>query len=336
MTPKFFYRMADALKTVTQTYSSKVAPNPRLAVLLSLTGLTFSMAMPACDGGGAHRDPSPGIQGGPSVSLGNCVSHSDVTKSVFSTKCAGCHNWGDANLAKATATKILDKITNVPPKMGGEPMPKGSSLSEAEKKLVEAWVTGGAQLTCAVGKQPEGETGVPGGVPTPPPTPAPPLPEPTIAKTCAGCHGQNGVGVTEQFPNLAGQSTSYLDKQLRDFRSRDRVDPIMNGFAQQLSDADATLLSNYYASLAAFRNGAAGGPTAPAEASSCTGCHGANGVASRGMPNVPDLAGQRFDYLAKQLKAFKSGERKDPVMSGMVSNLTDKQIEDLAKYFSGL
>lgn len=48
------------------------------------------------------------------------------------------------------------------------------------------------------------------------------------------------------------------------------------------------------------------------------------------------MAGQKEAYLAKQIKAFRDGERTDPTMAPMVANLTDEDIADLAAYYSSL
>ncbi len=68
------------------------------------------------------------------------------------------------------------------------------------------------------------------------------------------------------------------------------------------------------------------------KASMCTACHGVNGRAV--VKGYPHLAGQDETYLIKQLKDFKSGARKDPVMQGIVASLTDEAIENLAAHFS--
>lgn len=64
----------------------------------------------------------------------------------------------------------------------------------------------------------------------------------------------------------------------------------------------------------------------------CAACHGADGnsVASA----QPSLAGQHAKYLESQLKAFKSGERKNPIMLGMASSLSDADMKNVAEYFS--
>jgi len=71
-----------------------------------------------------------------------------------------------------------------------------------------------------------------------------------------------------------------------------------------------------------------------AKAAACAACHGAEGVSA--MDIWPNLAGQKPGYLVKQMKAFRDGGRKDPMMSPMASALTDEDINNLAAYFSGL
>jgi len=71
-----------------------------------------------------------------------------------------------------------------------------------------------------------------------------------------------------------------------------------------------------------------------AKAAVCAGCHGAKGISAN--PLWPNLAGQKDQYLMKQLKAFRDGSRKDPTMSSMAKPLSDADIANLAAYFSGL
>ena len=66
----------------------------------------------------------------------------------------------------------------------------------------------------------------------------------------------------------------------------------------------------------------------------CTGCHGAEGLSNNSL--WPNLAGQKKEYLAKQLLAFKKNERKDPLMNPIASSLSDNDIELIATYFSNL
>lgn len=66
----------------------------------------------------------------------------------------------------------------------------------------------------------------------------------------------------------------------------------------------------------------------------CVACHGPEGKSSN--PLWPNLAGQKDQYIMKQLKAFRAGERKDPLMSPMAAGLSDEDIENLAAYFSSI
>lgn len=69
------------------------------------------------------------------------------------------------------------------------------------------------------------------------------------AAVCAGCHGPKGISATGAFPNLAGQKAEYLTAQLKAFRAKTRVAPVMNGMAANLKDADIDNLAAYFASL---------------------------------------------------------------------------------------
>ena len=69
------------------------------------------------------------------------------------------------------------------------------------------------------------------------------------AAMCASCHGQNGLSSSPIFPNLACQKASYLAKQLQDFKSGARNDPMMVSFAKSLSEDDIENLSTYYNQL---------------------------------------------------------------------------------------
>jgi cytochrome c553 len=67
-------------------------------------------------------------------------------------------------------------------------------------------------------------------------------------------------------------------------------------------------------------------------ASTCFGCHGPEGISAN--PKYPNLAGQSAEYLMKQLNAFRSGARKDPIMMPMVSSMSDADVENVAAFFA--
>lgn len=85
------------------------------------------------------------------------------------------------------------------------------------------------------------------------------------------------------------------------------------------------------ASPVAFAGDAAAGK---AKAQSCVSCHGMNGKSTN--PNNPNLAGQKKNYLIKAMKAYKSGDRKDPMMSSLMGSLSDADMENLAEFFSSV
>ena len=68
------------------------------------------------------------------------------------------------------------------------------------------------------------------------------------------------------------------------------------------------------------------------KAKACAACHGADGNSA--SADFPRLAGQNADYLVKSLQGYKSGARKNPVMAPMGSTLSQRDMEDLAAYFS--
>jgi cytochrome c553 len=169
------------------------------------------------------------------------------------------------------------------------------------------------------------------------------------AKVCAACHGADGNSPLSMNPNLAGQHAEYLNKQLRDFKSGKRSNPVMAPIAASLSDDDMRNLSAHYAAQKAsvltakdlalatkgqklFRAGVADKGVA-----ACAGCHSPNGA---GIPiQYPRVAGQHADYVAAQLKAFRAEERgndENNVMRSIAARLSDREIAALSEYLAGL
>lgn len=67
--------------------------------------------------------------------------------------------------------------------------------------------------------------------------------------TCAACHGQNGISIAPNYPNLACQKDKYLVKSIKAYKSGARNDPMMKPMVMALSDADIENLAAYYSSL---------------------------------------------------------------------------------------
>lgn len=64
----------------------------------------------------------------------------------------------------------------------------------------------------------------------------------------------------------------------------------------------------------------------------CAACHGPDGNSP--VAEFPRIAGQYADYMVHSLKAYKSGERNNPVMAGIAAGLSEQDMEDLAAFFS--
>lgn len=169
------------------------------------------------------------------------------------------------------------------------------------------------------------------------------------ASVCVACHGPEGNTPIPTNPNLAGQHPEYLTKQLQNYKSGERKNPIMAGMVAALSDADMRDLAAYYsaqapkpgaardATLATAGQALYRGGVATSGVAACAGCHSPNGA---GIPaQFPRLKGQHSDYTVTQLKAFRSGERaNDPasMMRGVAGRMTDAEIVAVAEYISGL
>lgn len=152
---------------------------------------------------------------------------------------------------------------------------------------------------------------------------------------CQGCHGSEGFSAGPMFPNLAGQGRVYLETQLKRFKAVERVSPTMNSVAEELTEDEIRNLAAYFSSLPSKSSG--GDPALAKvgkdKAAMCMGCHGEK---LEGNGQFPKLAGQRPQYLIKQLKDFKSGDRKASHMNAVAQNLTEDDIKALAAYLGSL
>ena len=168
-------------------------------------------------------------------------------------------------------------------------------------------------------------------------------------ETCGTCHGVNGRSVSPTFPNLAGQTATYIEAQLKAFKDQSRADPdaqaYMWGMASQLSDTTITALAGYFAAQPAapgrggnsaliaqgkhlFEEGVPARQIPP-----CASCHGAH---AEGMAVFPRLAGQHAPYLLKQLLVIQSVLRTAPVMHGVIKDLTKDQMLSLVAYLESI
>lgn len=168
--------------------------------------------------------------------------------------------------------------------------------------------------------------------------------------TCAACHGADGNSMMGNFPSLAGQGERYLVKQMQDVKSGARAIPEMTGLLDNLSQQDLEDIAAYFASQkggigqakpelveagqALYRGGNLANGVA-----ACTACHSPNG-SGNAPAGFPRLSGQHPEYTAKQLRAFRSGERANDgesrMMRDVAARLTDAEIEAVANYLRGL
>ncbi|MGD8558801.1 MAG: c-type cytochrome [Gammaproteobacteria bacterium] len=176
----------------------------------------------------------------------------------------------------------------------------------------------------------------------------------TKSELCHGCHGADGMSVDPTtFPNLAGQYAGYIFKQVQDFQLGNRHDDTMSSMAQMVtSKQDLKDIAVYFQSQKKMK----GKPTNSALAKNgknifengnpktgvygCVNCHGKKGKGKGPTISLfPVIGGQTKAYLVKQLNDLKSGKRSnDPagMMAAIAKKLSDKEIQAVAEYLSGL
>lgn len=160
------------------------------------------------------------------------------------------------------------------------------------------------------------------------------------AAPCLACHGEKGQSETENIPSLGGQQPAYALIQLFMFREKLRVFEPMNEMAKAFTDDDLRTFSDFIATLPK--------PSPPADAGDparlrraqaliqqhrCNACHNLD---FSGKDNVPRIADQREDYLAKTLREYKDNSRHgyDATMAEVLQPVTLEQIADLAYFLA--
>ena len=181
-----------------------------------------------------------------------------------------------------------------------------------------------------------------------------------ILETCAGCHGKNGAGGKNgTYPRLAGLDEAYIAKQLRAFKARERINIAMFPYATERElpasdvldiarllseielptrmpppDALLSALERLRAAQAVFNVPRIDGDVergAELYADECADCHGEEGW---GEDDAPQLAGQHTEYLRRQVANFRSGERVNEDMDGVLDSLDDEDLQDIFAYFA--
>lgn len=157
---------------------------------------------------------------------------------------------------------------------------------------------------------------------------------PAAVSQCLACHGPTGQGVYEEWPKLAGQKQAYLRQQLEAFKSGERKHPMMQPVVVNLSEDDIEKATYYMSAQTPAQptdkaRSLLKKSTTPASVSTCVACHD-----DPSLRTEPFLHGQYANYLAAQLHAYKNGTRKNEVMEEMAKDLSDKEIDAFARYFS--
>lgn len=165
------------------------------------------------------------------------------------------------------------------------------------------------------------------------------------AVACARCHGFDGAADgSGAFPKLTGQSSEYLENELRAYISGNRKNALMQPIARGLNDAEIKAVAQYYAlAHATYFPPAAqppelvargqqlakeGDPTANVLA--CETCHGPNG---QGNAAIPYLAGQYRQYAAFQFQMYRQGFRKSDLMVDLARNMREQDVAAVSAYY---
>jgi len=164
---------------------------------------------------------------------------------------------------------------------------------------------------------------------------------------CASCHGAGGNSTIVANPKLAGQVGTYLHKQLVDFTTPNRNQPVMTTYARMLSEEEKQNIAAWLATQQPKQGAARNkdtldlgrkiyrGGIAERGVAACASCHGATGS---GIPaQYPRLAGQHQDYTIAQLQAFKTNARNNsPQMGTLAKRMSDDEMKAVADYIAGL
>jgi cytochrome c553 len=155
---------------------------------------------------------------------------------------------------------------------------------------------------------------------------------------CGGCHaieGYHNAVPSFPVPRLGGQHPEVIVSALKSYANGERKHNSMEGNATGMSEQDLQDIAAYIAqdqrsgaSTAVTGNAAAGKD----KAAICGSCHGEDGNST--ITSNPRLAGQHQGYLMKALTDYKSGARKNAIMTGMVQSLSEEDIKDIAAFYA--
>lgn len=175
------------------------------------------------------------------------------------------------------------------------------------------------------------------------------------AVTCGACHGADGNSAVPNFPKLAGLGEKYLLKQMKDIRDGRRPVAAMAGQVDNMTDQDLADIAAFYNAkertsemadedLVALGRKVYMSGIMERKVAACSGCHSPSGKGN-GPAGFPGLAGQHADYIAAQLKMFRTGyespegrtnDGDSKIMRTTAFELSDLEIKAVASYASGL
>ena len=155
-------------------------------------------------------------------------------------------------------------------------------------------------------------------------------------QTCNACHGHNGQPVDKSIPIIWGQTTAYLVKQLHDYRSEDRANPVMSPLAATIKPEEWRKAAAYFTAKAWPAKQATSAPTPPPaeKIAVCRACHQPN--FEGGLP-APRLAGQSYEYLVAAMRSFAEDQRTNSAdMATLMKALSAADRDAIARYLAAL
>jgi len=179
-------------------------------------------------------------------------------------------------------------------------------------------------------------------------------------ETCATCHGRTARGGKNgTYPRIAGLDERYILRQIEAFRLRKRINIPMYPYTttRELPPDDARDIAHFISQIqlptklpkftpemsaldrlnlaqSVFRVPPVKGDIergGELYEDDCADCHGDEGW---GGDDVPQLAGQHTNYLRRQVRHYRSGERQNDDMDGVLDDLSDADMEDVYAYLA--